>query len=122
MAAIQGLDYQKLTNLDRVGRNVCVWPFASFRTPASNDRSWSNNGHWAAQARNPSVAFDPTATSTDTITFPSGGEHEAAGVSSDAWLGGAAYMTTPTTIIGQARIAALSIQRAIERQTRAQHD
>jgi hypothetical protein len=28
------------------------------------------------------------------------------------WLGGAAYMTTPTTIIGQARIAALSIRRA----------
>jgi hypothetical protein len=34
------------------------------------------------------------------------------GVSSDTWLGGAAYMTTPTTIVGQARIAALSIRRA----------
>jgi hypothetical protein len=34
------------------------------------------------------------------------------GVSSDTWLSDAAYMTTPTTIIGQARIAALSIRRA----------
>jgi uncharacterized protein YqjF (DUF2071 family) len=44
-------------------RDVGSWPLASFRTQALNDRSWSNNGHRAAQARNPSVAFDPKATS-----------------------------------------------------------
>jgi hypothetical protein len=27
-----------------------------------NDRSWRNNGHRAAQARNSSVAFDPERT------------------------------------------------------------
>jgi hypothetical protein len=41
---------------------VHTWPFASFRTHALNDRSWRNNGHRAAQARNSSVAFDPTRT------------------------------------------------------------
>ncbi|MGC1351887.1 MAG: hypothetical protein WA858_19280, partial [Xanthobacteraceae bacterium] len=30
---------------------------ASFLTHALNDRSWSNNGHRAAQARNPSVGI-----------------------------------------------------------------
>ena len=39
--------------------DVAIWPFASFRTHALNGRSWSNNGHRAARARNPSVAFDP---------------------------------------------------------------
>jgi hypothetical protein len=39
--------------------DVADWPIASFRTLALNDRSWSNNEHRAAQARNPSVAFDP---------------------------------------------------------------
>jgi hypothetical protein len=41
---------------------VHTWPLASFRARASNGRSWSNNGHRAAEARNPSVANDPTET------------------------------------------------------------
>ena len=40
-------------------RDVGSWPLASFRTRALNGRSWSNNGHPPAQARTPSVAFDP---------------------------------------------------------------
>ena len=44
------------------GLPVHTWPFALFRTHALNDRSWSKNGHRAAQAQNPSVAFDPKAT------------------------------------------------------------
>jgi hypothetical protein len=44
------------------GLPVHTWPFALFRTHALNDRSWSKNGHRAAQAQNPSVAFDPKET------------------------------------------------------------
>jgi hypothetical protein len=44
------------------GCNVSSWPEASVRTPALNDRSWSNNGHRPAEARNPSVAFDTSET------------------------------------------------------------
>jgi|GEM_PF-4324032 len=36
-------------------------------------------------------AFDPKATSADTINFPRRGKHEAAGVSLDTWLGSAAH-------------------------------
>jgi hypothetical protein len=49
-----------------IGRDVAYWPLASFRIHALNDRSWRNNGHRAAQARNPSVAFDPNATCLNT--------------------------------------------------------
>ena len=47
----------------RFSPSAAFWPIASFRTPALNDRSWSNNGHRAAQTRNSSVAFDPSRTS-----------------------------------------------------------
>jgi hypothetical protein len=58
------------------------------------------------------AAFDPKATSADTINFPQAG----ASMKRRAFLwiiGWAAphNMTMPTTIIGQATIAALSIRR-----------
>jgi hypothetical protein len=56
-------------------------------------------------------AYDPKATSADTINFARRGKHEAAGVSLDTRLGSAAEHDNATTIIGQATIAALSIRR-----------
>jgi hypothetical protein len=86
-----------------------LWPIATNFSLAPDVSFWGEAEVGRAAEFAASVETDPTATSTDTIR--GWGEHEAAGVSSDTWLGDAAYMGTPTTIIGQARIAALTIRR-----------